>query len=264
MIRSLWTGAQGMVAHQFNVDTIANNLANVNTTGFKKNRAEFEDLLYQTVRTAGTPATEDTIRPTPIQVGHGAKVNSTQKLFSQGSLQQTQNNYDMAVQGEGFFRVLNYDGEYAYTRNGSFKVDANKQLVDSNGYRVVPEVVFPDEFIQESISVSNEGLVSVKIPDYEDPIEVAQLELYRFINPAGLNAEGENLFKQTQASGDVIAGEPGKDGMGLILNGFLEMSNVKPVEEIVNLIVANRAYEFSSKSVQTSDNMLSTAVNLKR
>lgn len=264
MVRSLWTAAQGMRAQQFNLDTIANNLANVNTTGFKKNRADFEDLLYQNQRASGTNATEDTIRPTTIQVGHGARVASTQKLFAQGNLQETKNPSDMAIVGDGFFRIMNYDGSYGYTRDGSFKIDSNREVVTSNGYRMVPPIILPENFIEDSLSVSAQGRVTVKIPNEDTPIEVAQVNLYRFVNPAGLEAIGENLFQETPASGIAIGGTPGLNGMGEIAHRFLEGSNVQLAEEMVRMITAQRAYEFSSKAVQTSDSMLQTAVNLKR
>ena len=264
MMRSLWTAASGMVGQQFNIDTISNNLSNVNTTGFKKNRAEFEDLLYQTTRIAGTPATEVTVVPTPTQVGHGVKASSSQKIFTQGSLQATGNVSDMAISGEGFFRTMLVDGSYGYTRDGAFKIDSNGQIVSSNGYKLMPEVILPENFVRESLSISQDGRVSVKVAGSNDPVEVGQLEIYRFVNPAGMNAIGENLYKVTNASGDPIGGRPGYDGMGQIVHKFLEMSNVSVVKEMVNMIVAQRAYELNSKAIQTSDNMLGIANNLKR
>lgn len=264
MMRSLWTAASGMVGQQFNIDTISNNLSNVNTTGFKQNRPDFEDLLYQTVRAAGTPATEQTLVPVGVQVGHGVKVGATQKIFTQGSLQETQNVSDIAINGEGFFRVLLYDGTYGYTRDGAFKIDSNGQFVTHQGYRLMPETVLPEGFIRESVSISQDGRVTVMLPGLDEPIDVGQLELYRFVNPAGLQSIGENIYKQTSASGDVIAGQPGFDGMGQTLHKFLETSNVEIVREMVNMIVAQRAYEMSSKAIQTSDTMLGIANSLKR
>jgi flagellar basal-body rod protein FlgG len=264
MVRSLWTAASGMVGQQFNIDTISNNLSNVNTTGFKKNRPDFEDLLYQTTRTAGTPATEETLVPVGVQVGHGVRVAATQKIFTQGSLQNTGVATDLAIEGEGFFRVLTYDGTPAYTRDGTFKIDSNGQLVTSNGYRLLPEVTLPEGFIQETLAISQDGRITVGIPGTDDPIDVGQMELYRFVNPAGLSAIGENLFRQSNASGDAIGSQPGFDGMGKTIHRFIEMSNVEVVKEMVNLIVAQRAYEFNSKAVQTTDNMLGVAANLKR
>ncbi|MCL2520071.1 MAG: flagellar basal-body rod protein FlgG [Spirochaetaceae bacterium] len=264
MMRSLWTGASGMNGQQFNIDTIANNLANVNTTGFKPMRAEFEDLLYQTQRIAGTPATDLTSRPLPTQVGHGVKVASSQRMFDQGSLQATGNPMDLAITGEGFLRVQLIDGSLAYTRDGNLNVDANGQLVTNQGYRVQPEIIFPENFIRETINITTQGEVNVRLPGLEDPVVVGQLELYRFVNPAGLTAVGQNLFTESTASGEFIMGLPGQDGMGQIQHRFLEMSAVSSIQEMVNLIVAQRAYEFNSRTVQTSDNMLATATQLKR
>jgi flagellar basal-body rod protein FlgG len=253
-----------MIGQQANIDTISNNLANVNTSGFKKMRADFEDLLYQTVKTAGTPATEDTVVPVGIQMGHGVKVAATQRMFTQGSLQNTENVSDMAIQGEGFFRIQMYDGTYAYTRDGAFKVDSDGRLVTSNGYWVLPDIIMPENFLPQSIAVTQDGRVSVRIPNTDEPVPVGQIELYRFPNPVGLTAVGENLFKVTNASGDPIPGRPGYEGMGQIVHKFLEMSNVSVVREMVDLIVAQRAYEFNSRTIQTSDNMLGTATSLKR
>ncbi len=264
MMRSLWTAASGMIGQQFNIDTIANNLSNVNTTGFKKQRAEFEDLLYQTVLAAGTPATEVTEIPTGIQVGHGVKVAATQKMFEQGSLQNTENKLDLALEGEGFFKIQLYDGTFAYTRDGSFKIDSNRQVVTSNGYLLEPPVILPENFIMNTLSISQDGRITVKIVGEDDPVEVGQLEIYRFVNPAGLSSIGGNLYKTTPASGEEIPGQPAFEGMAKVHQGFLEMSNVKVVEEMVNMIVAQRAYEVNSKAIQTSDSMLNTAIGLKR
>ncbi len=264
MMRSLWTAASGMVGQQFNIDTISNNLSNVNTTGFKKQRAEFEDLLYQTQLMAGTPATEVSEIPTGIQVGHGVKVAATQKMFEQGSLQSTENKLDLALEGEGFFKIQLYDGTSAYSRDGAFKIDSNRQLVTSNGYLLEPPVVLPESFIMNTLTISQDGRISVKVVGEEDPVDVGQMELSRFVNPAGLSSIGGNLFKTTPASGDEIPGQPAIEGMAKVHQGFLEMSNVKVVEEMVNMIVAQRAYEVNSKAIQTSDSMLSTAIGLKR
>jgi flagellar basal-body rod protein FlgG len=264
MVRSLWSAASGMIGQQANIDSISNNLANVNTTGYKSMRAEFEDLLYQTLRVAGTPATETTVVPTGVQMGHGVKIAATQRQFTQGSLQGTDNATDMAIEGDGFFRILRYDGTYAYTRDGSFKVDSNGQVINSNGYKLMPEVILPQGFIPETLSISQDGRISVRIAGANDPIDVGQIELYRFVNPAGLQAVGGNLYVTSNASGDAIAGIPGYDGMGTTIQKFLEMSNVSVVREMVDMIVAQRAYEFNSKAIQTSDNMLATATSLKR
>jgi flagellar basal-body rod protein FlgG len=199
-------------------------------------------------------------------MGHGVKLAATQRMFSQGALQNTENVYDMAIQGEGFFRIQMYDGSWAYTRDGAFKVDENGRLVTGNGYWVLPDIIMPEGFLPEKITVTQDGRVSVIVPSIsmDDPVEVGQLELYRFPNPVGLTAAGENLFKITNASGEPIPGRPGYEGMGQIRHKFLEMSNVSVVREMVDLIVAQRAYEFNSRTIQTSDNMLGTATTLKR
>jgi flagellar basal-body rod protein FlgG len=255
-----------MIGSQANVDVISNNLANVNTHGYKKQRADFEDLIYQTIRTAGTPATEDTVVPVGIQMGHGVKLADTQRVFAQGALQQTDVPTDIAIAGEGFFRIQMYDGSLAYTRNGNFKVDSTGRMVTSNGYWLIPDIVMPEFFLPNTINVTQDGRVSVRVPmgGEEVEVDVGRLELYRFPNPVGLTAIGENLFKTTQASGDPIPGIPGYDGMGTLQHRFLEMSNVSVVQEMVNLIIAQRAYEFNSRTIQTSDNMLGTATTLKR
>jgi flagellar basal-body rod protein FlgG len=255
-----------MIGQQANVDAISNNLANVNTHGYKKQRVDFEDLLYQTVRVAGTPATEETVVPVGVQMGHGVKVADTQRVFTQGSLQETSVPTDMAIAGEGFFRIQTYDGSWAYTRNGNFTVDSEGRRVTSNGYWLLPDIIMPENFLPDSITISKDGRVTVMVPtiDLNNPIEVGQIELYRFPNPVGLTTVGENLFKVTQASGEAIPGRPGYEGMGAIAHKFLEMSNVAVAQEMVNLIIAQRAYEFNSKTIQTSDNMLGTATSLKR
>ncbi len=264
MVRSLWTAATGMNGQQANIDTISNNLSNVNTTGYKQHRVEFEDLLYQNVKLAGTPATEETVTPVGIQMGTGVKVGATQRIMTQGSLQATGVDTDIAIVGDGFFRVQQYDGSWAYTRDGSFKVDSNGQLVNSNGLRVVPEIILPEGYQLSTLTVTDTGRVSVKVNGGTEPVEVGQLELYRFPNAVGLENNGDNLYKVTNASGDPIASRPGFEGMGTTKHRFLEMSNVSVVNEMVQMIVAQRAYEFNSKTIQTSDNMLSTAVSLKR
>jgi flagellar basal-body rod protein FlgG len=256
-----------MIGQQANTDVISNNLANVNTHGYKKQRADFEDLLYQTVKVAGTPATEDTVVPVGIQMGHGVKLADTQRVFTIGSYQQTDVGTDMAINGDGFFRVQMYDGSWAYTRNGNFKIDETGRMVTSNGYWLLPDIVMPELFLPDSVNITQDGRVSVKVPAEDGDlleVNVGNVELYRFPNPVGLNAVGENLFKVSQASGEPIAGVPGYQGMGSILHKYLEMSNVQVVQEMVNLIIAQRAYEFNSRTVQTSDSMLGTATTLKR
>tara|TARA_B100001939_G_scaffold337275_1_gene341411 strand:+ start:48145 stop:49056 length:912 start_codon:yes stop_codon:yes gene_type:complete len=265
MLRSLWTAATGMIAQQYHMDTISNNLSNVNTTGFKKNRADFQDLVYQQQVLAGTPATAVSEIPTGVYVGHGTRVAATQKLFEMGSLQSTGNKFDMAITSEvGFFKILMPDGSFGYTRDGSFKIDSNQQIVTSNGYLLEPPITLPPGAINNSLQISENGEVTVKVGDDIRPTRIGQIDLYRFVNPAGLQAIGQNLFKETVASGPEIQGTPGLDGMGSILQGFLEMSNVKLVEEMVNMIVAQRAYESNSRAVMTSDSMLGTAISMKR
>ena len=264
MVKSLWTAATGMNGQQSNIDAISNNLSNVNTTGYKQQRVEFEDLVYQNLKLAGTPATEDTVTPVGIQQGSGVKMAATQRIMSQGSLQNTGVDTDVAIVGEGFFRVQKYDGSYAYTRDGSFKVDSNGQIVNSNGLRLQPEIILPEGYDVSTMQISQDGRVSVKVNGQNEPIDVGQLELFRFPNAVGLQAEGDNLYKVTNASGEAIGGRPGFEGFGTTRHKFLELSNVSVVNEMVQMIVAQRAYEFNSKAIQTSDNMLSTAVNLKR
>lgn len=264
MVRSLWTAATGMNGQQSNIDAISNNLSNVNTTGFKQQRVEFEDLIYQNLKLAGTPATEDTVTPVGIQQGAGVKVAATQRIFTQGSLQNTGVDTDVAIVGEGFIRVQQYDGSYAYTRDGALKIDMTGQLVTSEGLRVMPEIIMPENFDIHTLTITGQGKVTVKVAGDDTPVEVGQLELYRFPNQVGLEAVGDSLFKVTNASGQPIASRPGVDGMGIIKHKFLEMSNVSVVNEMVQMIVAQRAYEFNSKAIQTSDSMLNIAANLKR
>ncbi len=262
MIRSLWTAASGMNSTQQYFDTIANNLANVNTVGYRRVRAEFEDLLYSHQKLAGTPATDETLRPLDVSIGHGSRVSATQRMFHQGIIKASENPVDMAIQGEGFFRVELSNGEYAYTRNGAFKVDANKQLVTAQGFRLSPEIILPGNInLETDLTITRDGKVNVRIDN--DVTEVGQIELFRFVNPAGLEAMGENVFQETAASGEAIQGSP-EEGMGSLHQRFLEYSNVNMAREMVNMIVANRAYEFNSRAIQTSDSMLNTAINIKR
>ncbi|MFA6856409.1 MAG: flagellar basal-body rod protein FlgG, partial [Treponema sp.] len=202
MVKSLWTAATGMNGQQSNIDAISNNLSNVNTTGFKQQRVEFEDLIYQNEKLAGTPATEDTVTPVGIQQGHGVKVGATQRIMSQGSLQNTGVCTDVAIVGDGFFRVQKYDGSYAYSRDGSFKVDSSGQLVTSNGLRVMPEIILPEGYDVQTLTVSQDGRVGVKVNGGTEPVQVGQIELYRFPNEVGLKADGDNLYQVTNASGD--------------------------------------------------------------
>ncbi|MBE3599444.1 MAG: flagellar basal-body rod protein FlgG [Limnochordaceae bacterium] len=262
MMRSLWTAASGMVGQQFTIDTIANNLANVNTGGFKKSRVDFQDLLYQTLRFAGTPVTAGAEIPTGLQVGHGVRPVATVKIFTQGTFRETDNPLDLVIEGDGFFQILMPDGTVAYTRDGAFKKDSEGRLVTSDGFALEPEIVIPPEAME--VSVASDGTVSVINPGSNEPQTVGQLELARFVNPAGLRNYGRNLFLATAASGQPIVGQPGLDGFGSLAQGFLEISNVQVVEEMVNLILAQRAYDANSKAIQASDDMLNTANNLRR
>ncbi len=265
MIRSLWTSASGMTAQQFHIDTIANNLSNVNTTGFKKNRADFEDLIYQHQVLAGTPSTAVSEIPTGVHVGHGVRVAATQKIFEMGNLQASGNKFDLAIDSQvGFFKILLPDGTFSYTRDGSFKIDSRRQIVTSNGYLLEPPITLPEDAVNHTFQVSELGEVTVRLANDNNPTRIGQLDLFRFVNPAGLKAIGKNLYKITPASGEEIQGTPSLEGMGGILQGFLETSNVKLVEEMVNMIVAQRAYESNSKAVTTSDSMLGTAIAMKR
>ena len=262
MMRSLHTAASGMAGQQFNIDTIANNLANVNTTGFKKSRADFQDLLYQSVRFAGTPVTAGAQIPTGIQIGHGVRTVATQKIFSQGMFKQTDNPLDIVIEGEGFFQVLMPDGTIAYTRDGAFKKDANGRLVTSDGFFLEPEILIPEDAVQ--IAIGTDGTVSVTVSGDSEPQTVGQIELARFVNPAGLLSAGRNLYFATAASGPPLVGTAGLDGFGNLAQGFLEMSNVQVVEEMVAMITSQRAYEVNSRAIQASDDMLQTANNLRR
>lgn len=262
MIRALWSAASGMKAQQTNLDVIANNLANVNTAGFKKERAEFEDLLYQIDREPGAPVEPGSTVPTGIQVGVGSRVAGTDRLMGQGTVQVTDNPLDLMIQGKGFFQIAMPDGSTAYTRAGSFKVDAQGQVVTSDGYLLEPPITVPEDAME--IAVGENGAVSVKTAGSSAFEEIGQIELARFVNPAGLLAVGKNLFLETDASGAPVVGNPGEDGMGSLVQGSLEMSNVQVVDEMVSLIVAQRAYEASSKAVQTADDMLGIANTLKK
>lgn len=265
MVRSLWTSATGMISQQFHIDTISNNLANVNTTGFKKNRVDFEDLVYQHQVLAGTPATSVSEIPTGVNVGHGVRAAATQKVFDMGSLQQTKHGFDMAVSSEvGFFKIQMPDGSFAYTRDGSFKIDSNRQMVTSNGYLLQPPVILPEDAQQNTLQISEQGEVRITLANETTSSVIGQVELYKFVNPAGLKPIGKNLFQESPASGNEMPGTPTLNGFGAVLQGFLEMSNVNLADEMVSMIVAQRAYEANSKAIQTSDSMLGTAIQLKR
>lgn len=260
MMRSLWTAATGMIAQQLNIDTISNNLANVNTIGFKKSRAEFEDLMYQNMKIAGAQTEGATLLPTGIQVGMGVKPTTVHKFFTQGDYQNTGNSLDLAIEGDGFFQV-EVNGELAYTRAGSFKLNQDGTVVTANGYILQPEFAVPADTV--NVSVSEDGHISALDKNGQE-LAGADIEIYNFINPAGLNAAGRNLYRETEASGAAQAGTPGDTNFGTIAQGFLEMSNVEVVDEMVNMIVGQRAYEMNSKAITTSDSMLGIANQLKR
>ncbi len=262
MLRSLWAGASGMIAQQTHLDVVANNLANVNTSGFKKIRADFEDLLYQINREPGAPVEPDSMVPCGIQVGLGTRVVGTTRIFLQGSYQVTDNPLDIAIEGDGFFQVTLPNGDIAYTRDSNWKLDADGQIVTHNGYLMEPAIVIPEDATE--ISISATGNVAVRVPGQTDLEEVGQIELARFVNPPGLRAIGKNLFLESPASGAPIVANPGDDDMGLVIQKMLEMSNVQVVEEMVDMIVAQRAYEANSKTIATADELLRIANNLKR
>ena len=260
MIRSLWTAASGMAAQKLNIDVIANNLANVNTNGFKKSRADFEDLLYQNLRSPGTSTASGNEVPTGMQVGMGTRPVSVQKQFTQGDYIQTQNELDLAIEGKGFFKIIT-NGEEVYTRSGAFKIDSDGYICTPDGDRLQPEFAIPPEAVHITID-SGGNLVATG----SDGSEVAstQLMLYTFANPSGLLSIGGNKFVPTEASGDPVSGTPGVDGVGTIAQGYLEKSNVDVVEEMVNMITSQRAYEVNSKCIKTADEMLQMANNLIR
>lgn len=260
MMRSLWTAATGMVAQQLNIDVISNNLANVNTIGFKKSRAEFEDLMYQSMKIAGSPTEAGNLIPTGMQVGMGVKPTTVHKFFTQGDFQNTGNPLDMVIEGDGFFQV-DVNGEMAYTRAGAFKLDNEGRVVTANGYVLQPEFTVPVE--TANVVVTESGHIAALDKDGTE-LASADIPVYTFINPAGLKAAGKNLYSETEASGAATEGVPGEENFGTIAQGFLEMSNVEIVDEMVAMIVGQRAYEINSKAVQTSDAMLQTANQLKR
>ncbi len=254
MMRSLWISKTGMEAQQTQLDAISNNLANVSTNGYKKSHAVFEDLMYQNLRQAGAASTDQTVLPTGLQLGLGTRAVATSRSFSQGNLQQTSNPLDMAVRGNGFFEVQMPDGTTGYTRDGSFQVNATGQLVTNNGYPVNPGITIPAT--ATSVTVGNDGTVSVTLPGQTLPQNVGQLQLVNFVNPAGLEPKGQNLYGETAASGTPNAGTAGQNGLGSISQGFVETSNVNVVEELVSMIQTQRAYELNSKAISTSDQML--------
>ncbi len=260
MMRALYTAAAGMAAQQFNIDTISNNIANVNTAGFRGNQARFQDLIYQQLRAPGTPVGSSVV-PVAQEVGLGVKVASSEKIFTQGTIQQTNNPLDVAIQGDGFFQVTKPDGTIAYTRDGSFKRDSNGSVVTADGYFLNPQITIPQSALQ--VGVGADGAVTALLPGQSAPQQLGQVQIARFTNAAGLAPVGQNLFSQTGASGSPIVSQPGINGAGTLQGGYVENSNVSIVDQMVAMITAQRAFEANSKAVTTADQMLQTAVNTK-
>ena len=262
MMQSLYTASTGMLAMQSQIDVTSNNIANVNTIGFKKSRAEFADLMYSVQEYAGTATSDVTKSPTGIEVGLGVRPTAINKIFSEGSLKQTDNQLDLAITGGGFFKLELPDGTEVYSRNGSFKVDSNGTVVNSDGYKLVPEVVIPPD--ATAISIGTDGTVTVIQPGQTQATQVGQVTLTNFVNAAGLHSMGDNLYIETDSSGQPVEGTPGLDGLGVLRQGFVEQSNVELVVELTDLISGQRAYDSNSKVITTSDEMLQTTNNLKR
>lgn len=260
MIRSLFIAKTGLEAQQTKLDVITNNLANVSTTGFKRSRAVFEDLLYQNVRQPGAQSSQQSNLPSGMQIGTGVRAVATERMFTQGNPQLTGNSKDVMVNGSGFFPVLLPDGTQAYTRDGSFQSDANGRLVTSSGYAIEPAITIPAN--AEAITVGRDGTVSVKLPGAAAPTQVGSLQLATFVNPAGLESRGENLYVETGASGNPNLNVPSTNGSGVLMQGYVESSNVNVVEEMVNMIQTQRAYEINSKAITTSDQMLQKLAQL--
>ena len=262
MMRSLYTASTGMIAQQIQIDVTSNNIANVNTIGFKESTAQFADLLYQTLQYAGSPTSTTTMSPTGMQVGLGVRPVAIAKEFSQGSLKETGNELDLAISGRGMFQIQLPDGTTAYTRNGSFKLDSNGTVVTSDGYPITPQITVPAN--TQQVSIGTDGTVSVLQPGQTNMQQVGQIQTALFVNPAGLAALGDNNYINTAASGDPIVGTPGLEGLGAVRQGFVEMSNVQLVEQMTDLITGQRAYEANSKAILTSDEMLGITNSLKK
>jgi len=254
MIRSLWIAKTGLDAQQTQLDVVSNNLANVSTSGFKRSRAVFEDLLYQTLRQPGAQSSQQTQLPTGLQLGTGVRSVATERVFTQGNLQQTSNSLDLAINGQGFFQVQLPDGTTAYSRDGSLHMDSQGQLVTSSGYALQPAITIPAN--AQTITVGRDGTISVVQAGQAAATQVGTLQLANFLNPAGLQGRGENLYVETAASGAPTTNAPGANSLGTVQQGYIESSNVNVVEELVNMIQTQRAYEINSKAVQTSDQML--------
>jgi flagellar basal-body rod protein FlgG len=254
MIRSLWIAKTGLDAQQTNLDVISNNLANVSTNGFKRAHAVFEDLLYQTIRQPGAQSSQQTMIPSGLMIGTGVRPISTERIFTQGSLTQTSNTLDIAINGEGFFQIQMPDGTLAYSRDGSFQQDSQGQVVTSSGYPLSPAVTIPSNAI--SVTISRDGIVSVTQAGNSTPTQVGTIQLATFVNNGGLQSVGENLFVETASSGTPTPNTPGSNGAGLLNQGYVETSNVNVAEELVNMIQTQRAYEMNSKAITASDQML--------
>jgi len=261
LIRSLWISKTGMDAQQTQLDVVSNNLANVNTTGFKRSRAVFEDLLYQNAREPGAQSSQQTTLPSGLQIGTGTRVVTTERLHTQGNLTKTGNSTDVAINGNGFFQVQMPDGTLAYTRDGNFQINAQGQLVTSSGYPVQPAVTVPQN--ATSLTVGKDGVVTVTMPGTVNNTQVGTFQLANFINPAGLRSLGENLYAETEASGTANLANPGSNGVGALNQNYVETSNVNVVEEMIQMIQTQRAYEINSKAVQTADRMLEKVAQLK-
>ena len=263
MIRALYSAASGMTAQQLNVDNIANNLANSNTAGYKSRRAQFQDLLYQNVIQPGAAAGQQTVVPTGLQLGLGTRTSSNEIVFTQGNFSQTNNPLDVVIQGNGFFQVLQPNGTLAYTRSGQFQLDRNGNVVDSSGSLLQPNITLPQN--AQTITIATDGTVSYTLPNQTASQTAGQIQLATFINPSGLNSLGQNLYQPTTASGDPVLGVPGgQEGQGTLLQGYTEQSNVSVVDEFVNLIISQRAYEANSKVVKAADEMYQEMNNLTR
>jgi flagellar basal-body rod protein FlgG len=260
MIRSLWIAKTGLDAQQMQMDVISNNLANVSTNGFKGSRAVFEDLLYQTLRQPGAQSSQQTQIPSGLQIGTGVRPIATERLMTQGNLSQTGNQLDVAISGAGFFQVLMPDGTTAYTRDGSFQTDYQGQLVTSSGFAIQPSITIPSNAL--TVTIGQDGTVSVTQPGVAAPVQIGSLQLATFINPAGLQSMGSNLYQQTASSGTATTTVPGSNGSGLLNQNYVETSNVNVVEEMVNMIQTQRAYEINSKAITTSDQMLQKLTNM--
>jgi flagellar basal-body rod protein FlgG len=261
-MRALWTAATGMHAQQLTMDVVANNLANVQTSGFKRSRVDFQDLIYQSLQSPGNSSAQGTEVPSGFQIGHGSRAVATQRLFMEGDLLPTGNALDVAIEGEGFLQVLQPNGEIAYTRSGSLKRDSQGRFVTDDGFLLEPAITVPPNAL--SVTIGVDGTVSILQPGIAQAQTIGTIELARFVNPAGLESEGRNLFRPSHASGDPTLGTPGQDGFGTLLQFFIEGSNVSVVEEMVNLIAGQRAYEISSRAIRTADEMMQTANNLVR